>query len=494
MLHGGSGLPALLAAATEVSLSGLRKTQSADEIQENVQPMQSVDEDGHLSDSAIAPTRERKKGVAWTEEEHRLFLLGLQKLGKGDWRGISRHFVQSRTPTQVASHAQKYFIRQNNLNKRKRRSSLFDIVSDTPAERGGQHPAPAGINNAVTKVSGVAVNAFGVPVATPVGGLSTAFATTATVHRMGFNPTGMPPPFTFSMHAAVPPQTSRHVAMAKVEVVGPNNMHAIRAAAGTDSAVDALAALTMAGSPAAAAAAAAAASPLQASVSPPNFSAQHTFGTTPASAVTAGAFINPLGLLDPANAAAAGNPFAAVMAMGQMGAMGHMGSWPPNNWVAHYHQFLQQMQMASAAQQQQQHHQYHHSMPPPAGVTFPPLMQMQQSQQLQQLQQQQQGLTGSAGAASAVMSTLRKPTAVHASPAALAAPTMLRNIIGQQNQQPQHVGSLMAYGAGAGAASALTSFRGIGIGNGVAPGVAATAATGSQGSEPQGNGTAMVTA
>lgn len=50
--------------------------------------------------------------------------------GQGDWRGISRHYVLSRNPTQVASHAQKYFIRQSNLNKRKRRSSLFDIVSD----------------------------------------------------------------------------------------------------------------------------------------------------------------------------------------------------------------------------------------------------------------------------------------------------------------------------------------------------------------------------
>ncbi|KAL0327501.1 UNVERIFIED_CONTAM: Transcription factor KUA1 [Sesamum angustifolium] len=56
----------------------------------------------------------RKKGVPWSEEEHKLFLVGLQQLGKGDWRGISRNFVTSRTSTQVASHAQKFFLRQNN--------------------------------------------------------------------------------------------------------------------------------------------------------------------------------------------------------------------------------------------------------------------------------------------------------------------------------------------------------------------------------------------
>lgn len=69
-------------------------------------------------------------GTPWTEEEHRMFLMGLQKLGKGDWRGISRNFVVSRTPTQVASHAQKYFIRQTNSSRRKRRSSLFDMVPE----------------------------------------------------------------------------------------------------------------------------------------------------------------------------------------------------------------------------------------------------------------------------------------------------------------------------------------------------------------------------
>ncbi|KAL2525206.1 myb-like transcription factor family protein [Abeliophyllum distichum] len=89
--------------------------------------------DGYASDDFVAgssSSRERKKGVPWTEEEHRMFLLGLQKLGKGDWRGIARNYVISKTPTQVASHAQKYFIRQCNVSRRKRRSSLFDIVAD----------------------------------------------------------------------------------------------------------------------------------------------------------------------------------------------------------------------------------------------------------------------------------------------------------------------------------------------------------------------------
>ncbi|XP_041002056.1 transcription factor MYBS3-like [Juglans microcarpa x Juglans regia] len=96
--------------------------------------------DGYLSDdpahaSCSANRRgDRKKGVPWTEEEHRLFLVGLQKLGKGDWRGIARNFVTSRTPTQVASHAQKYFIRQSNANRKKRRSSLFDMVPDTATD------------------------------------------------------------------------------------------------------------------------------------------------------------------------------------------------------------------------------------------------------------------------------------------------------------------------------------------------------------------------
>ncbi|XP_072967446.1 uncharacterized protein [Typha angustifolia] len=84
--------------------------------------------EGGLVRSSKRRAQERKKAVPWTEEEHRTFLAGLEKLGKGDWRGIAKEFVTTRTPTQVASHAQKYFLRQSNTNKKKRRSSLFDAV------------------------------------------------------------------------------------------------------------------------------------------------------------------------------------------------------------------------------------------------------------------------------------------------------------------------------------------------------------------------------
>uniref|UniRef100_A0A8R7K082 Transcription factor MYB1R1 n=1 Tax=Triticum urartu TaxID=4572 RepID=A0A8R7K082_TRIUA len=89
-------------------------------------------DDGELASTPQLKRRrrkaqERKKGIPWTEEEHRKFLEGLKQLGKGDWRGISKNFVTTRTATQVASHAQKYFLRQTNPGKKKRRASLFDV-------------------------------------------------------------------------------------------------------------------------------------------------------------------------------------------------------------------------------------------------------------------------------------------------------------------------------------------------------------------------------
>ncbi|KAK1555015.1 hypothetical protein Q3G72_020538 [Acer saccharum] len=119
----------------EASSFSFRKSASMNNLSQFDQsPHDSNADAGYVSDDVVhasGRSRERKRGVPWTEEEHKLFLLGLKKVGKGDWRGISRNFVKTRTPTQVASHAQKYFLRRFNQNRRRRRSSLFDITTDT---------------------------------------------------------------------------------------------------------------------------------------------------------------------------------------------------------------------------------------------------------------------------------------------------------------------------------------------------------------------------
>jgi hypothetical protein len=70
--------------------------------------------------------------------------MGLKKYGRGDWRNISRNFVTSRTPTQVASHAQKYFIRLNSGGKDKRRSSIHDITTvNIPDDDHHANPSPS---------------------------------------------------------------------------------------------------------------------------------------------------------------------------------------------------------------------------------------------------------------------------------------------------------------------------------------------------------------
>ncbi|KAI6698419.1 hypothetical protein NL676_018538 [Syzygium grande] len=84
---------------------------------------------GKRGTSTKPSDQERKKGVPWTEEEHRKFFMGLKKYGKGDWRNISCYFVITRTPTQVAIHAQKHFISQLTGGKDKQRSSIHNITT-----------------------------------------------------------------------------------------------------------------------------------------------------------------------------------------------------------------------------------------------------------------------------------------------------------------------------------------------------------------------------
>ncbi|ESW23655.1 hypothetical protein PHAVU_004G065400 [Phaseolus vulgaris] len=71
-----------------------------------------------------------KRYERWTENEHRLFLIGLQNCSPGDWKSISKRYIPSKTSTQIASHAQKYMHYQNGLKKNKKRKSIHDVTLD----------------------------------------------------------------------------------------------------------------------------------------------------------------------------------------------------------------------------------------------------------------------------------------------------------------------------------------------------------------------------
>ncbi|GMP26887.1 hypothetical protein CsSME_00003139 [Camellia sinensis var. sinensis] len=88
--------------------------------------------------------QQRRKGGPWTKEEHGNFLIGLARFGKGDWRSISRHCVQTRNPTQVASHAQKYYIRLQKSNVAQQNANSTMALSSRSSKPGDRDTSTSG--------------------------------------------------------------------------------------------------------------------------------------------------------------------------------------------------------------------------------------------------------------------------------------------------------------------------------------------------------------
>jgi SHAQKYF class myb-like DNA-binding protein len=85
-------------------------------------------------------TKEKKRPNMWTREEHERFIEGLNRCGKGNWKQIAVEHVYTRTATQVASHAQKYFerLQTKDMKNRRRRHSVFDTVRVSSDEETGR--------------------------------------------------------------------------------------------------------------------------------------------------------------------------------------------------------------------------------------------------------------------------------------------------------------------------------------------------------------------
>ena len=59
------------------------------------------------------------EGIPWSEEEHRLFLVAVDKFGRDDYDNISQHYVVTRSADQVAAFAFKYFARVDGARREK---------------------------------------------------------------------------------------------------------------------------------------------------------------------------------------------------------------------------------------------------------------------------------------------------------------------------------------------------------------------------------------
>ncbi|XP_057965314.1 transcription factor MYBS1-like [Malania oleifera] len=95
------------------------------------------------SDDHTATKSKKRKRGNWTEQEHRLFLEGLEKHGEGNWVNISRE-VGTRTAVQVSSHAQKFYGHPEAKKMNENKNSVFDNTIDAHSHSSTESEAPGG--------------------------------------------------------------------------------------------------------------------------------------------------------------------------------------------------------------------------------------------------------------------------------------------------------------------------------------------------------------
>ncbi|KAG2393674.1 hypothetical protein C9374_007205 [Naegleria lovaniensis] len=80
----------------------------------------------------------KKQSRYWTQEEHKLFLEGIEKYGKKDVKAIASH-VGTRNATQVRTHAQKYYAKIDREQKKVREKKLEEAKKRQPNEKTSGH-------------------------------------------------------------------------------------------------------------------------------------------------------------------------------------------------------------------------------------------------------------------------------------------------------------------------------------------------------------------